>query len=246
MPYLSLSNVGPLEARLSNAWGRSKHAYLTLGYLSTYRRAMNAPPDDAGAAAGAADSTAADGSLRKRPRSSNGYPRGVSKTTSGKFQGRTNYKPPGEKRGIQRNVGTFDAAEEAGQAVADAEAKLKAGSEVWTEPSRKNEHKRGEVIAPLLIRSLRSAHHTLPTAHYHAQAPPPQRSTARRKGVYSTMKSAQNNLSSLDFAEWVAKHKRECDGEDTTKLKTVPLPTRVEDINYPPMAEFFAQREDQI
>ena len=54
------------------------------------------------------------------------------------------------------------------------------------------------------------------------------------------MKSAQNNLSSLDFAEWVAKHKRECDGEDTTKLKTVPLPTRVEDINYPPMAEFFA------
>ena len=104
----------------------------------------------------------------------------------------------------------------------------------------------GEVIAPLLIRSLRSAHHTLPTAHYHAQAPPPQRSTARRKGVYSTMKSAQNNLSSLDFAEWVAKHKRECDGEDTTKLKTVPLPTRVEDINYPPMAEFFAQREDQI
>ena len=246
MPYLSLSNVGPLEARLSNVWCRSKHAYLTLGYLSTYRRAMNAPPDDAGAGAGAADSTAADGSLRKRPRSSNGYPRGVSKTTSGKFQGRTNYKPPGEKRGIQRNVGTFDTAEEAGQAVADAEAKLKAGSEVWTEPSRKNEHKRGEVIAPLLIRSLRSAHHTLPTAHYHAQAPPPQRSTARRKGVYSTMKSAQNNLSSLDFAEWVAKHKRECDGEDTTKLKTVPLPTRVEDINYPPMAEFFAQREDQI
>ena len=97
MPYLSLSNVGPLEARLSNVWCRSKHAYLTLGFLSTYRRAMNAPPDDAGAAAGAADSTAADGSLRKRPRSSNGYPRGVSKTTSGKFQGRTNYKPPGEK-----------------------------------------------------------------------------------------------------------------------------------------------------
>ena len=132
---------------------------------------MNAPPDDAGAAAGAADSTAADGSLRKRPRSSNGYPRGVSKTTSGKFQGRTNYKPPGEKRGIQRNVGTFDTAEEAGQAVADAEAKLKAGSEVWTEPSRKNEHKRGEVIAPLLRESRSSRPRTRPS--WHADRPLP-------------------------------------------------------------------------
>ena len=113
---------------------------------------MNAPPDDAGAAAGAADSTAADGSLRKRPRSSNGYPRGVSKTTSGKFQGRTNYKPPGEKRGIQRNVGTFDAAEEAGQAVADAEAKLKAGSEVWMEPSRKNAVSYTHLTLPTILR----------------------------------------------------------------------------------------------
>ena len=31
-----------------------------------------------------------------------------------------------------------------------------------------------------------------------------------------------------------------------TKLTTVPLPSSVEDIIYPPMAEFFAQREDDI
>ena len=51
-------------------------------------------------------------------RGSSGLPRGVIKTTSGKFQGRVNYKPGGVKRGSLRGVGTFDTAEDAGRAVA--------------------------------------------------------------------------------------------------------------------------------
>ena len=55
--------------------------------------------------------------------------------------------PPGSRRGQQRGIGTFDTAEEAGLAVAEAEAKLKEqGPEaVWPEPARTNKHKRGEV-----------------------------------------------------------------------------------------------------
>ena len=47
----------------------------------------------------------------------------MQETTSGKFQARVNYKPPDQKQGHLRGIGTFDTAEEAGQAVADAEAK---------------------------------------------------------------------------------------------------------------------------
>ena len=52
--------------------------------------------------------------------------RGVIRTgsTKSKFQGRINYKPPDSGRGRQRAIGTFDTAEEAGLAVAEAEAKL--------------------------------------------------------------------------------------------------------------------------
>ena len=58
---------------------------------------------------------------------SSGLPRGVIRTGSAKikFQGRINYKPPDSGRGRQRAIGTFDTAEEAGLAVAEAEAKLK-------------------------------------------------------------------------------------------------------------------------
>ena len=106
----------------------------------------------------------ADGPPAKKKKVSKGLPRGVTETTSGKFQGRANYKAPGAKRGIQRHVGTFDTAEEAGQAVADAEVKLKAEGEgsVWTGPARKNEHRRGEV------RCHDSAHHS---AHHHHCSP---------------------------------------------------------------------------
>ena len=88
-----------------------------------------------------------DGPPAKNKRGSSGLPRGVIKTTSGKFQGRVNYKPGGVKRGSLRGVGTFDTAEDAGRAVADAEAKLEVeGPEaVWTELARANQHKRGEV-----------------------------------------------------------------------------------------------------
>jgi hypothetical protein len=97
--------------------------------------------------AATAAGTAADGPPAKKKRGSSGLPRGVTQTGSSKFQGRINYKPPGSRRGQQRNIGTFDTAEEAGLAVVEAEAKLKEqGSEaVWPEPARTNEHKRGEV-----------------------------------------------------------------------------------------------------
>ena len=43
-----------------------------------------------------------DGPPAKNKRGSSGLPRGVIKTTSGKFQGRVNYKPGGVKRGSLR------------------------------------------------------------------------------------------------------------------------------------------------
>ena len=99
--------------------------------------------------AATAAGTAADGPPAKKKRGSSGLPRGVIRTgsTNIKFQGRINYKPPDSGRGRQRAIGTFDTAEEAGLAVAEAEAKLKEqGPEaVWPEPARTNEHKRGEV-----------------------------------------------------------------------------------------------------
>ena len=109
--------------------------------------ASDAMQPSASMTAATAAGTAADGPPAKKKRGSSGLPRGVTQTGSSKFQGRINYKPPGSRRGQQRNIGTFDTAEEAGLAVVEAEAKLKEqGSEaVWPEPARTNEHKRGEV-----------------------------------------------------------------------------------------------------
>ena len=66
--------------------------------------------------------TSADGPPAKKKRGSSGNPRGVIETSSGKFQGRVNYKPPGVSKGQLRGIGTFDTPEEAGQAVTAAEA----------------------------------------------------------------------------------------------------------------------------
>ena len=90
---------------------------------------------------GAAMGMATGGPPLKKARGSSGLPRGVSKTTSGKFQARAPYTPPGGTRAQQRNVGTFETVEEAEQAAAVA----KANPNYWTEAARKNEHKRGQV-----------------------------------------------------------------------------------------------------
>ena len=86
--------------------------------------------------------TSADGPPAKKKRGSSGNPRGVIETSSGKFQGRVNYKPPGVSKGQLRGIGTFDTPEEAGQAVTAAEAKLKAEGPdaVWPEQARTNLH----------------------------------------------------------------------------------------------------------
>ena len=169
--------------------------------------ASDAMQPSASMTAATAAGTAADGPPAKKKRGSSGLPRGVSQTGSSKFQGRINYMPPGSRRGQQRGIGTFDTAEEAGLAVAEAEAKLKEqGPEaVWPEPARTNKHKRGE-MRPM------PNHHTPPALltytfhHAHLQAPPPERATARRWGAYSTEKSAKSNLSAEGFEAWKAQH----------------------------------------
>ena len=89
--------------------------------------ASDAMQPSASMTAATAAGTAADGPPAKKKRGSSGLPRGVIRTGSAKikFQGRINYKPPDSGRGRQRAIGTFDTAEEAGLAVAEAEAKLK-------------------------------------------------------------------------------------------------------------------------
>jgi len=83
---------------------------------------------------------------RKRKRGSSGLPRGVQPVQGGqKYLARASYKPPGATKNEQRHIGTFATVEEAEAAVAEAEAKLRAGVSAWDEPARKNEHKRGEV-----------------------------------------------------------------------------------------------------
>ena len=149
--------------------------------------------------------TAADGppARARKKRGSNGYPRGVQETTSGKFQARVNYKPPDQKQGHLRGIGTFDTAEEAGQAVVAAEAKLKAeGIEaVWPVQARTNRHKRGEVRQSRKHHTARLLTHFPPA---HLQAPPPERQTSRRWGMYNSQKSAKLHLSPQDFEAWKA------------------------------------------
>ena len=149
--------------------------------------------------------TSADGPPAKKKRGSSGNPRGVIETSSGKFQGRVNYKPPGVSKGQLRGIGTFDTPEEAGQAVTAAEAKLKAEGPdaVWPEQARTNLHKRGEVRP--MPNPTSTSSFTLATTRI-LQAPPPKRATARRWGVYSTEKSAKANLSAEDFEAWKTEH----------------------------------------
>ena len=141
----------------------------------------------------------------KKKRGSSGNPRGVIETSSGNFQGRVNYKPPGVSKGQLRGIGTFDTPEEAGQAVTAAEAKLKAEGPdaVWPEQARTNLHKRGEV-RPMPNPTSTSSFKLATTRIL--QAPPPKRATARRWGVYSTEKSAKANLSAEDFEAWKTEH----------------------------------------
>ena len=77
------------------------------------------------------------------------------------------------------------------------------------------------------------------------QAPPPERSTARRWGVYSTEKSAKIHLSGTELEEWRAAHaskpavaEQERDPKKT--LTTVPMPSMVTDIVNVGMASFLA------
>ena len=176
--------------------------------------------------AATAAGTAADGPPAKKKRGSSGLPRGVTQTGSTKFQGRINYKPPGSHRGQQRAIGTFDTAEEAGLAVAEAEAKLKAqGPEaVWPEPARTNEHKRGEV-RPMPNHHQHSSF-TLSTTRIcrrHLQ-------TARRWGVYTTEKSAKSNLSAEGFEAWKAQHGTPAGADTETDPTFGPMPSTIEEV----------------
>ena len=147
--------------------------------------------------------------------------------------------PPGSLRGRQRGIGTFDTAEEAGLAVAEAEAKLKEqGPEaVWPEPARTNKHKRGEV-RPM------PNHHTPPALltytfhHAHLQAPPPERATARRWGAYSTEKSAKSNLSAEGFEAWKAQHGAPAGAE--TDPTFGPMPSTIEEVSNKHVAALLA------
>ena len=181
------------------------------------------------------ENAAAEATVQQPKKGGKGLPKGVSPVQGRragapvKYQARVAYKPDGESKVKQRGLGTFDTIEEAAAAVADAEAKLAAGMSPWDGPQRTNKHARGEV------RSLLAAHHTrsshkcqcspmLTGAPSLLQAPPPERKTARRWGVITTSKSHKKGAS---------KDKKE---ERDPQLPTsVPLPSRIEDINDPGM-----------
>ena len=187
--------------------------------------------------AATAAGTAADGPPAKKKRGSSGLPRGVSQTGSSKFQGRINYMPPGSRRGQQRGIGTFDTAEEAGLAVAEAEAKLKEqGPEaVWPEPARHGPTSTSVarcVQCPITTSNPYSFHHA------HLQAPPPERATARRWGAYSTEKSAKSNLSAEGFEAWKAQHGAPAGAE--TDPTFGPMPSTIEEVSNKHVAALLA------
>ena len=150
--------------------------------------------------------TAADGppARARKKRGSNGHPRGVQETTSGKFQARVNYKPPDQKQGHLRGIGTFDTAEEAGQAVVAAEATLKA--EWGSKPSGPYRH---GPTATSVARCVNPASTTQP-----ASSPTSHPRICRRHlrnarprgawGMYNSQKSAKLHLSPQDFEAWKA------------------------------------------
>ena len=79
--------------------------------------------------------------------------------------------------------------------------------------------------------------HVLLTAdHFATQAPPPERETDRRKGVYTTPKSAKSNLSKTDYEKWLETQAV----RDGKRLTTVRLPSAVEDVIHPGMQAYLA------
>ena len=144
--------------------------------------------------------------------------------------------PPGSRRGQQRGIGTFDTAEEAGLAVAEAEAKLKEqGPEaVWPEPARTNKHKRGEV-RPMPNPTSTSSFTLATTSILQA---PPKRATARRWGVYSTEKSAKANLSAENFEAWKTEHGTPAGAETDPTFGL--MPSTIEEVSNEHMAAFMA------
>ena len=208
--------------------------------------ASDAMQPSASMTAATAAGTAADGPPAKKKRGSSGLPRGVSQTGSSKFQGRINYMPPGSRRGQQRGIGTFDTAEEAGLAVAEAEAKLKEqGPEaVWPEPARTNKHKRGEV-RPM---PNHHQHSSLLKCHLHF---PPRASWWRSGGSTSGARDgaalgrvlhrevSQVQLIRRGFCEaWKAQHGAPAGAE--TDPTFGPMPSTIEEVSNKHMAALLA------
>ena len=139
-----------------------------------------------------------------------GLPKGVS-TVKGKYQGRVSYKPTLESSTKQRSVGLFSTVLEAAQAVADAEQTLAAGGDPWAAPARVNKHKRGE-------------------------APPQGRKTARRKGIYTSEKSAAKNGGTFT---------KPAEQRDAQLPTSVPMPASVDEITNVHMATLLDDRYDE-
>ncbi len=154
-----------------------------------------------------------------------------------KYQARVGYKPSGESRVKQRALGVFDTIDGAAAAVAAAEAKLANGVSPWEEPERKHKHKRGEVRHSRHHEMFcgACAHYAHPCAHPRVrQAPPPERKTARRHGVYTTDRSHAKG------------HPERCRGQEerNPQLPTsVPMPSAVEDISDVGMRAMWEQGE---
>ena len=177
--------------------------------------------------------------VQPKKKGSKGMPKGVIEVLSRKkdeppsYQARLNVVPEGMPPGTKkkpRGLGTFKTKEEAAAKVAAAEAQLAAGICPWTEEARKNKHKRGEVHSrssepcSLGTCTLLSVDGPVcaPTC---LQAPPHERQTARRWGVYTTDKSHTKG-----FPE-------RCRQED--RLTSESMPSRVEDIRNDPMRAWF-------
>ena len=79
-------------------------------------------------------------------------------------------------------------------------------------------------------------HRALPT-NAHLQAPPPERLTARRLGVYSTKSSAKLNLSATDFEVWQAEN---CNAGVETDPTYGIMPSTIEKVRNQSMAAFLA------
>ena len=151
-----------------------------------------------------------DNTPAPRMRGIKGLPKGVSAVKS-KYQGRVSYKPKPGSKTMQRSVGLFSTVLEAAHAVACAEQALAAGGDPWAAPARVNKHKRGE-------------------------APPPSRKTARRKGIYTSEKSAAKNGGTFT---------KPAEQRDAQLPTSVPMPASVDEITNIHMATFLDDRLDE-